>query len=788
MNGAPGSGAPLVRDVVLVGGGHSHALLVRRWAMRPLAGVRLTLVSRDVLTPYSGMLPGLIAGHYTFDEVHIDLLRLCAWAGVRFVRAEVAAIDPERREIRFAADSSRPPLGWDLLSLDTGSTPDLSVPGAREHSTPVKPVSAFHARWQAALARAGAEPLSIGVVGSGAGGFELIMAMRHALPVARARCHWVMRGELPLGDRPEKVGERALAAARRAGVTVHVGFDVVRVGARRIEASDGRSLALDETLWCTAASGPDWPAAAGLATDERGFVLTDRHLRSVSHPRVFATGDIGTQRDTPSAKAGVFAVRQAPVLFENLRRTLLGEPLARYAPQRDFLTLMATGGRSAIASRGPFVLEGARLWRWKDRIDRRFMARFAELPAMNGRALPPIVPNALLNVRLSGDAATSSDTLPRNAPSPDTVVVDAPAGSLPPGASSASPSSIASGGGMRCRGCGAKVGVQVLEETLAALPGRPRDDVLAGFETGGDAALLDTGGHLLLQSVDQLDAIVDDPWLFGRIATLHAVSDVLTGSATVHSVQALATLPAAHERVTRRDLEQLMHGVLDALSDGDVALVGGHTAEGEGLALGLVVNALRERDGAPPQEVGPGNALVLTQAIGVGTLFAALMRTRARGVDVQRALDVMSTSNRAAAEILRAHGAKAMTDVTGFGLAGHLRTLLRGSASRARLDVAAVPLLPGAFAAAEAGVHSSAWPASGHALADFDGVSRCPLPWRRLLCDPQTGGGMLAPVPRDEAERCVDALRGAGYDDAAIVGRLVEAPRHALRVPADTDP
>ena len=242
MNGVPGGGAPLVRDVVLVGGGHSHALLIRRWGMRPLPGVRLTLVSRDVLTPYSGMLPGLIAGHYTLEEVHVDLLRLCAWAGVRFVRAEMAAIDPERREIRFAADSSRPPLGWDLLSLDTGSTPDLSVPGAGEHSTPVKPVSAFHARWQEVLERVGAEPLSIGVVGSGAGGFELIMAMRHALPLGRASCHWVMRGELPLAGRPVKVGERALATARRAGGDGARGLRR-RPGLRARHRGDRRTLA-----------------------------------------------------------------------------------------------------------------------------------------------------------------------------------------------------------------------------------------------------------------------------------------------------------------------------------------------------------------------------------------------------------------------------------------------------------------------------------------------------------------------------------------------------------------
>ena len=746
--------APVVRDVVLVGGGHSHALVVRRWGMRPLAGVRLTLVSRDVLTPYSGMLPGLVAGHYTVHEVHIDLARLCVWANVRFVRAEVTGIDPARREIAL---DGRPAIGWDLLSLDTGSTPDLAVPGAREHAVPVKPVADFHARWRALAERlaagGGREPgraFALGVVGSGAGGFELVMAARHALAPDAAEVHWFLRGERPVAERRRAVGERALAAARREGVVVHTGFDVARVRPDGVEARDGRAVALDETLWCTAARAPEWPARAGLATDERGFVLTDRCLRSVSHPEIFASGDIGTQRDTPSAKAGVFAVRQAPVLFGNLCRALLGEPLERYAPQRDFLTLMATGGRSAIASRGGLVAEGRAMWRWKDRIDRRFMERFARLPPMRSRPPPPALADALLE----GEADTGLGTA------------------------------------MRCRGCAAKVGERPLGETLAALAVARRADVLSGVAEAGDAAVLDPGGRLLVQSVDQLDAIVDDPWRFGRIAALHALSDVATVAARAHSAQVLATLPRAHERIVRRELEQLMRGALDALAGADCALVGGHTAEGDALALGLVVNALAEPGAlASPADVPrAGDELVLTQALGIGTLFAAHARALARGVDVHAALAAMERSNLEAAETLRAHGARAITDVTGFGLLGHLERLLRDVAPRAIVEVERVPLLPGAFALAAAGVRSTLWPAARRTLERVDGASECPSAWRALLCDPQTGGGLLGVVPAGRGASSVAALRRAGYADAAVIGRLDARPRHALRPPPSRSP
>jgi len=187
---------PIVRDVVLIGGGHSHVLLIRRWAMNPMAGVRLTLVSSSYESPYSGMLPGLIAGHYAVDEVHVDLLRLCHWAGVRFVESTMHRIDLEAQEVHL---EGRPNLCFDVLSLDTGSTPDVSVPGALDNVTPVKPVYNFFSRWQSLrdrLLQQSEMTVDIGIVGSGAGGFELLQAISHALPKASCQCHWILRGLL----------------------------------------------------------------------------------------------------------------------------------------------------------------------------------------------------------------------------------------------------------------------------------------------------------------------------------------------------------------------------------------------------------------------------------------------------------------------------------------------------------------------------------------------------------------------------------------------------------------
>ena len=765
--------APVQREVALVGGGHTHALLIRAWGMDPLPGVRLTLVSENVLTPYSGMLPGLVAGHYTADEIHVDLRRLCTWAGVRFVEARMTGLDLQARTL--ALEGGRPPLGFDLLCLDTGSTPDLSVPGARERSVPVKPVHGFAARWHALAARLERgdvpdAPLEVAVVGSGAGGFEIAMAMRHALPREGCTLHWVLRGATPLTGRPGRVGRMALDAAREAGVRVHVGFDVERVDeGPALVARDGRTLALDELVWCTGATGPAWPARAGFATDDRGFVLTDACLRSVSHPFAFAVGDVGTLADGPTPKAGVFAVRQAPALGRNLRRALLGEPLVPWRPQRNFLTLMATGPKAGIASRGPFAVRGEWVWRWKDRIDRRFMDRLAELPAMPARTLPPIAADALL------------DTDP------------------------AAPDATTAGGGLRCRGCGAKVGGDLLAEVLGRTARRagaqPAKGVLVGLAEARDAAVLDVGDALVVQSVDQLSAIVDDPWLFGRIAAVHALGDVLTLEAEPHTAQLLVTLPPAAPRVQARELERLVAGAVGALDEHGVALVGGHTAEGPELSLGLVVDALAPRASIGRTTGGAagaraGDALVLSAPLGVGTVFAGLMRGLARGPDVSRALSMMARGQADAAATLREHGARALTDVTGFGLVGHLERLLDGASVRAALDVDALPLLPGALALARAGVRSSAWPNNRRSLERFAGAEAIEPALRSLLADPQTAGALLAVLPAERAADAMAALRegrtggdarvrtgGAVRDatsEAAIVGTLVEAQAHRV--------
>ena len=744
--------APVVRDICLVGGGHSHALLLRRWAMQPLAGIRLTLVSSAVQTPYSGMLPGLIAGHYSYDDVHIDLLRLCSWANVRFIEDTVVAIDLEQQQVRF---SQRPALAFDALSLDTGSTPDLSVPGSAQHVTPVKPVSNFYARWQRIeqrLKQSSDVSVSIGIVGSGAGGFELVTAMRHRLRQTSARCYWFLRGDTAISGRPARVGQLAMEAARAAGIEVVQQFDVVKVEHGRLVAADGRLVELDEIVWCTAATGPDWPRSAGLDIDKRGFVATNAYLQSRSHPFVFATGDIGTQVQTPSDKAGVFAVRQAPYLFENLRRYLLGQTLKAYTPQKDFLSLMATGGRHGIASRGPVVVQGDWVWRWKNHIDQSFMDKFRKLPKRQMNASQSMLPNAL---------AMHETTTPT---------------------------------GMRCRGCGAKVGNDVLQRVLDELLPISGKHIFAAWSPAGDAAVVNLPGQRLVQSVDQINAIVDDPWLLGRIAALHAISDVVTLNANIHSAQVILALPEASDKIVERDLRLMMQGILTALDEEQCRLIGGHTTQGADMSVGLVVNATMpvantaDADNKPAtSDIKTGDVLILSKALGVGTLFAGLMQSRAHGLDVASAMQSMLLSNRPASTMLRKQGSTAMTDITGFGLLGHLQNLLHGlnaarkasdtepSALGVELLLDQIPLMTGTLELSQQGCKSSLYTQNSQVFSATTIDAQCDPAVVDLLVDPQTSGGLLALVPAASAADCIKALIDAGYAAASVIGTVTDS-------------
>ena len=465
---------PILKDLVLIGGGHSHVIVLRRLGMQPMPGVRITVVARDIHAPYSGMLPGLIAGHYTFDDVHIDLGPLTRFARARLFHAEAKGLDLEARSVICRG---RPPVPYDVLSIDIGATPVLRVEGASEHAVPVKPIGGLVARWERLEARVrnSATRLRVAVVGAGAAGVELTLAIQHALtgrrradggrvPVPEFHLFSASADILPTHNRGVRARFARVLAER--DVRVHTATRVTRLGDGRVETDCGEPLEVDEVVWATEAGAQAWPAASGLDVDADGFIRVDATLQSTSHPGVFAAGDIAAVVDHPREKAGVFAVRQGQPLEANLRRALRGEPLRPFSPQRRFLSLISTGDRHAVASRGRLSFEGAWVWRWKDWIDRRFMTRFSDLPEMDAGS------NRGSETEIAGLASPA-------------VVREL------------------STAAMRCGGCGSKVGATLLDRVLSRLEPIGRDDVIVGLESPDDAAVAEIPpGKVVVQTVD----------------------------------------------------------------------------------------------------------------------------------------------------------------------------------------------------------------------------------------------------------------------------------------------
>ncbi|MCP9849570.1 selenide, water dikinase SelD [Cyanobium sp. Morenito 9A2] len=714
-----------LHQLLLAGGGHSHALVLKRWVMHPQRRPKrclITLVSRASTALYSGMVPGLVAGLYPRDACAIDLRRLCRLAGVSFVRAEIVALDRERRELRLAG---RAPLRWDLLSLDVGAETAAVADGA----VAVKPLEPF-LDWCAGLdAGAFGQAAERRILGGGAAAVELALALRRSV-----RPRLVLRGErLHLGSKAANAcGERLLA---RAGIAIERNAGDTGTG----------------NLACTGSRAPAWLAASGLATDPAsGRLRTEATLQVAGEADVFASGDCALMDAAPRPPSGVWAVRAAPVLAANLERRLAlqanraaqgtGRPLRRWHPQPWALQLLGDGGAlhaaeagqpQAVAFWGPFALgPSPLLWRWKNRIDRRFMAGFADLGAMTG--------------------------------SPDE-----------------------SAAAMACRGCAAKLAAAPLRNALARLDPGATSDPNDAPVVGATAE-----GGWLLQSVDGFPALVDDPWLSARLTTLHACSDLWACGAQLQSVQALVTLPRLGESLQEELLVQTLAGVRAVLDPLGARLLGGHSLQrleaGEELSLALTVNGK-----TPPGRLWakgglrPGDALLLSRAIGSGVLFAAAQAGAARPEWIDGALALMGQSQAELVELLAGFEVHACTDITGFGLLGHLGEMVEAShrtqpGLTVALEAAAIPSLEGALPLLERGFASSLAPANARALVLLEGpiqvtglspgVSRRAL--EGLLVDPQTCGPLLVALPSAQAPEALQALRGIGFPQATVIGRV----------------
>lgn len=727
---------PSTGELVLVGGGHAQVALLKSLAMTPVPGLRTTLICPDVETPYSGMLPGFVEGVWTAQDIHIDLARLSQMAGARFITAAATHLAVDDRLVHM---HDRPPAYFDILSVNVGGAPDLTaIDGAAENCIPVKPIGRFRAQLARLTERE--HPQRLAIIGGGAAGCELALALSRRWQTAtgkRPEIAIFARGARLVPEMPARAARLIFEALTNAGATVHCGQAVTKVETDNLWLQDGTRHEFGACFLVTAVAPPRWIAASGLDLDERGFLKVDRTLQSTSHPFVFAAGDIASLNDEPRPKSGVYAVRAGPVLAHNVRQYLHGRRLKRWSPQSKALAILGTANGKAIAIREPHASSSRAWWWMKKWIDRRWMAKYQNLrmpPAPKGRPFAGLAD--------------------KNAVAEDPVYET-----------------------MRCLGCGAKTG----HATLAAAMSDARDIAVRmgadprlmppeGLEDDSAALPVPDGGELL-QSTDVISEIVSDPFLLGKIAAVHAMSDIYAANGVPVWAMANVTMEMARLDLQQHHLTQIMAGALVALSEAGTQLVGGHTGESQALGVGFTITGWRETAPTPPPK-GTEIALILTKPIGTGVIMAAHMQLAAHGDWVDAAIASMADGNAAAASAL-APFTPLMTDVTGFGLARHALNLgSRCERSGAELDPTSLPCLDGALSLLERGYRSTLHNQNRAAvrLANEETMAAK----IDIVFDPQTSGGLLAALPEPDADAALARLHEAGIG-AVRVGRLTDA-------------
>ena len=707
------------RQVVLAGGGHSHALVLRHWAMgrwRLPPTTSVTLVSRSGASHYSGLVPAVLADQVHPEACVVDLRRLCAAAGVSFVQAEITGLDRKRRQLHLRNTPGAPStafrsLRWDWLSLDVGS---VTAAPAGVEGLPVRPLEPFLA-WCDHL------PPAVEVMGSGAAAVEVVLALA-------ARCRRRQQPcRLSLRTAPEGLRLGSAALVRRLERMVQARGVTIRPVARQEPAAPRRT-----TVLCTGSRAPAWLQASGLPCDPRGRTLTHPTLLVQGQGRIFAAGDCGVVACAPRPAGGVWAVRAAPVLARNLQASLLGRPLQSWRPQAHGLVLLGDGQGQAVAQRGGFWLgPHPWLWRWKQRLDHRFMVMVNDTAAMDAGFKQP----------------------------------------------SRQP--------MACRGCAAKLPAQPLNRALTQLYG----SLPAPQDAHAVARIIPD--ELLLASVDGFPALVSDPWLNGRLTTLHGASDLWASGACLDGLQVLVTVPRCSAALQQDLLTQCLAGVRVTARELGGVLLGGHSLQAltepdsrQPLALqlslgvsvhGRVQTRRRWRKGP----LRPGDALILSRPLGSGVIMAAAQVNSPSPAWVDQALARMARPQQDLVPLLRRHGCRACTDVTGFGLLGHLGEMIRSSPPgiRVQLDPQAIPAYDGALELLRVGHASTLAPHNAAALELLapQGVIRLRLAagddLRALLIDPQTCGPLLAAVPAHQAPSLLKAM-APGHPGSAVIGRV----------------
>jgi selenide, water dikinase len=724
-------------EVVLVGGGHSHLEVIRRFGAQENPLFRLTLINSQAMTPYSGILPNLIAGHCTYDDAHIDLGHLCVAHGVRFVKSYVDCVDPSKRTVKVASD--RMPIPFDTLSFDIGVNPKPLSSDFLSHVTSdrliqIQPVHRFLESIETLEHEVSERqnPLGIIIYGVDLAACELAMALsfrfrQSSRTLGRIHITMIHDREI-LENYPQKMREKVLAQLKRFRIDLIVSSQT-KIDDRQLKIDHGPAIEWDKMILGCPTLGPDFLLSTGLELDDQHRIRVNDNLESTSHDGIYAAGDIASlNHHTSLSRSGVYLKGLGNVLAENLLRRFSGLQQIRFKPGRRSINFVSLGEKSAICAYGGFSIRVNRLWELKNSWDLSFIEKYQMKPIT--ARVPTFIESGNLSV--------------------------AP-----------------------CSASGAKLPYDVLKAMPVSFS--QNKQVREFNPENADTSLIDLPDEQLVQSADFLRAFTDNLFLFGRIASCHGLNHIYARGLLPHSAFALATVAFGPKLAMTNDFRTLMEGCLATLNASGCSLAGVRSQAGREAGFGLLAQGIVKNqrpsllwDHSSAEE---GDLLLLTKPLGSGVLLSAYPTFQTSTDHLLTACTTMAQHQNDVVIAGKKFGVRAATGIAEFGMAWHLAQLVRAKSLMAQVSLDSMPFYSGALKAVASGIRASLHVQNRMPFnRSLQGLNNRQLAMAELFFDPQTSSGILLCVNEKKGEPLKDALIELGFPHTSIVGEIKANP------------
>ena len=705
---------PITNDLVLIGGGHSHLSVLMKLSKRPINGNRITLITNEIDTPYSGMIPGYIEGIYSWRDSHIDLYRLCLKLNVRFIHAEVERVSAYEKEIYF---KDRPKIKFDVLSINTGiQSNNREIKGAAKYCLPVKPISKLANNFLNKITNF----KSIAFIGGGAGSVELALAIKKRfLNINQDIKITIITGKRGLlSTFPQKTKLTSLKTLEKFKIDIIEYKRVLEVKPKQIILSDKSMLKIDKAILSTNSMTPKWLAKSDILLTKDNYILVNKSFQT-NYKYVFASGDVIDFNNQNLKKAGVFAVRSGKPLAINIKQFILGKKLVEYKFNKNYLALIGTSKRSAIATKYNLTFNSRFFFYLKKYIDQNFIKKFSDFKIRKKFTLEALKTDVLNIFVKHKEKITDKNDI------------------------------------MQCKGCAAKVPLNALKQAL------PKDIV----STSEDAVSV-PGQPELYQTVDMISSIITDPFLLGKIAANHSISDMVSVNSKITSAMMILQLPLSKTEINSRDLEQVLLGANEIFKTIDCPLIGGHTMIGKDKdpIIGFSILGQKQKKikiMKNRRKIKTKDLLILTEKIGSGLIFAGINNYLIDSYFQTDVIKQMIKGNLNFGKISNQLNILSMTDITGFGLANHLLNLIKRDNSKTGLTIYPnkIPLFEGVNECLNKDIKSSLFK-SNYDIAQKDIIyKRDKSKLDNILYDPQTVGGIAFIIPQEEKYKHFKVLK-----------------------------